>query len=126
MNFSLRAAASAAIMLVALLLMPRGATAAVTCSYDGGFHAMNVLIDAINDHATIATDKSGALLVNGASCGGAALNTVDGIYVKDVSGGRSTVDLDATGRPLRPRRHVRGCELRDRDLRRSGSRHGTS
>jgi Ca2+-binding RTX toxin-like protein len=102
MNLSLRAATSAAAAAVALALAPQAAPAAVTCSYDGGFHAMNVLIDAVNDKATIATDQFGALLVNGASCGGAAVNGVDGIYVKDVSGGRSTVELDATAGPFAP------------------------
>ena len=102
MNFSLRAAVSAAVVLVALVLVPQAASAAVTCSYDGGVHALNVTLYVAQDQAAITRHPYGTLLVNGAPCGGATVDNVDGIYVKDVSGARTVVELDATAGSFAP------------------------
>ena len=102
MNFSLRAATSAAVVLVGLALAPQAAPAAVSCSYDGAVRSMNVALTAVQDHATIARDDNGiTLAVNGGLCGAATVLNTDGIYVEDISGGRTIVELDASG-PLAP------------------------
>ena len=103
MNVSLRAATSAAAVLFALLLAPQAASAAVTCSYDGGGHGMYVTLSVDRDKATVARQANGTLLlVNGVSCGGATVGNVDGIYVKDISGAGTTVELDASAGALGP------------------------
>jgi hypothetical protein len=69
---------------------------------------LNVTLYVEKDHAAITRHAYGTLLVNGAPCGGATVDNVDGIYIKDVSGARTTVELDATAGSFAPGYTVEG------------------
>ena len=97
-----RAAPCFAVTLGALVLAPQAASAAVSCNYDGASRTVNVSLSAAGDDATITRNADGTIAVNLVSCGAATVNNVDGVYVSDVSGGDTRVQLDARNGAFAP------------------------
>jgi Ca2+-binding RTX toxin-like protein len=97
-----RAALCCGAVLAAAMLAPQAAPAAVSCNHDGAFHAVTVSLTAAGDYATIMRNANGTIGVNLVPCGAANVDNTDAVYVSDVSGGDTTVELDVRAGAFAP------------------------
>jgi len=113
MNLSLRSV-RCAIALGAVALGAQGASAAVSCTYDGPSHWFTVLLGSPGDYARIAANADATLAVGGVPCGAATVTNTDGIAVYDLSNGSTKVELDGSQSNFAPGFKTRGSDRRSR------------
>jgi hypothetical protein len=88
-----RAALCCAVALAALVLLPRAASAHVVCNYDPAARFVNVFLHSPGDHATIVLGDDEEIYVQGKPCGVKWFDA-SAVYVSDVSGADTTVQID--------------------------------